>query len=217
MKVFIIAMPWHAGSQERADVAMGSALEQGYDACKFTACDPLQGLEVIHSRNLHAGHTGPYGALTDYKGAVGCYGSHYLLWERCAEMGETIIIAEHDALFTRRWDNPQFADVLHLNCHGSSVRKEWAPAARGDSIAPIQDGVYRMNFKPFDWPGYTTMPCNYAYAIKPHAAVALLADARINGHGFADRVIREPVVIIETINPPIAIEQEAAKTLSTTR
>ncbi|WP_041393825.1 glycosyltransferase family 25 protein [Photobacterium profundum] len=34
------------------------------------------------------------------KGQLGCYASHYLLWEKCAEKGEPIIVLEDDAIIS---------------------------------------------------------------------------------------------------------------------
>ncbi|MEH0369200.1 glycosyltransferase family 25 protein [Vibrio mimicus] len=42
------------------------------------------------------------------KGELGCYASHYLMWQKCAELGESIIILEDDAKVL-----PCFSDYLN--------------------------------------------------------------------------------------------------------
>ncbi|RTZ14646.1 glycosyltransferase family 25 protein [Vibrio aquaticus] len=43
------------------------------------------------------------------KGELGCYGSHYLLWQRCVELDEPILIIEDDSEV-----QPRFKDLLPL-------------------------------------------------------------------------------------------------------
>ena len=48
-------------------------------------------------------------------GVLGCFISHFSLWEKCIQLNEPIIILEHDALFLRPLPNnilSKFTDVL---------------------------------------------------------------------------------------------------------
>ena len=151
-------------------------------------------------------------------GAKGCFISHFMLWQECININEPIIICEHDALFINNWTNPDYKEILHLNCNGSLVRNtKWHEAATNDKIALIlENSVYRMNFVPFDYPDQASMPCAYAYAIKPMAAMKLINDTLQNGYFYVDRFIRESLVEIETIHPPLAQEQLTSLYISTT-
>ena len=53
--------------------------------------------------------------------------------------------------------------------------------------------------------------------LKPHAVRALLDDCRESGWFYTDRLMREPIVSIETIHPAVAVEQEIALSLSLTK
>jgi hypothetical protein len=86
-----------------------------------------------------------------------------------------------------------------------------------DNYAPvIENSIYRMGFSPQEAAGIVSMNCCYSYAIKPPAALTLIANAKEHGWFAADRFIREPLVEIYTINPKIAEEQPEAVEMFTT-
>ncbi|HMO44964.1 MAG TPA: glycosyltransferase family 25 protein [Rubrivivax sp.] len=214
MKVYIIAIQRHELSLRAGHAALASAHAYGYEAEIFNAYTGHNGRRYLESQRLKLRE----GQKPHSLGSTGCFASHHRLWRMCASLDTPIVIAEHDALFVRSWPNPSWQDVLHLNWEGSSVRHTKGFDRLGDAYAPCQDdSVYRHGFEPYDWPGWVTMSCNYAYALKPSAARLLLEDAREHGWFYADRIIREPLVTIETIHPAIAVEQEIALTLSLTK
>lgn len=72
----------------------------------FTAIDgrekPLHPLISKYSKELSFKYKGQY--LTP--GQLGCYASHYLLWEKCVALNESIIIIEDDAdIYTDNFSN----------------------------------------------------------------------------------------------------------------
>ena len=211
MQVHVIAIQKHPQSWQAGLTALASAQTHGYEARMFEAYTGHDGRAYLAAQGLAL----RAGMKPHSLGTAGCFASHHALWTRCAEQGEAMVIAEHDALFVRAWPEPVWQDVLHLNWEGSSLRR-----ARGfaDIYAPRKDhAVYRHGFTPYDWPGLVTMSCAYAYALTPVAAARLLDDARQHGWWDADRLTREPVVSIETIHPAVAVEQAIALTLSLTK
>lgn len=44
------------------------------------------------------------------KGQIGCYASHYLLWEKCVELNKPIIIIEDDIIIDKKY----FSEFYHL-------------------------------------------------------------------------------------------------------
>jgi len=214
MKVFIITLRDNPKSVATAELTRESAIyNAGYEPVLVAAMDGKTGRQYLEANNIQLRHGYP----EHRPGAIGCIASHIVQWLGCIELNETIIVAEHDAVFLRPWDNPEFEDVLHLNCYGSYVRANtWAEATANDRSATVQENsVYRMGFEPFDFPGSVSMSTTFAYAIKPHAALKLINSVLQDGYCFADRLMEEPLISIETVHPPLAQEQLTC-TMSTT-
>lgn len=61
-------------------------------------------------------------ALCHRPGVMGCFHSHYRLWEHCLLLNQPILIFEDDVIFTRGWTPVEWEDVL-LVATGKSVYK----------------------------------------------------------------------------------------------
>ena len=114
-------------------------------------------------------------------GVIGCFYSHYTLWARCVKLDEPIMIFEDDVKFFRNMPDLDWDDVMVLAL-GKSVYKE----------DPYKKYMEDPEDPPrlIEWRG-TAMPGCVGYAIKPHAARALVktyrnyflpADNAINQH-----------------------------------
>ena len=110
----------------------------------------------------------PYGKLEP---KIGCAMSHYLLWQRCTELQEPILILEHDAVFMRPLPDVQFNGICQINDPRGATPHG---AAWSDSMAKRGDGI---------WPKTLVMPRgqpdglagNSAYMLTPWAAAELMA------------------------------------------
>ena len=177
LPAFVIAIPGHAASQTAADVciesihATGSALAP----VKWPAVTP-DTLEVCEWRwpakkKITCAYTGL--TLTAYKNRdvqarIACAQSHYQLWQQCVDMDEIICILEHDAVFTRRFDQTDFeGGAMALNDPaGATFRaQEYDQALMpGVNAVPwITDRIIPQG-----------LPGNSAYVIKPWAAQQLI-------------------------------------------
>jgi hypothetical protein len=108
-----------------------------------------------------------------------CLVSHAKLWLRCVQMNESIMILEHDAIFTRKF-NPDFnwdGGVLGLNdprgATFNSAQYHLAIANKGKGVhnAPYVADVSRPQ----------GLAGNSAYIIKPFAARELLDKLKETG------------------------------------
>lgn len=224
MKAYIITLFDNRSSFAAARACYDSARLHGYDVEYFKAANGKTGSAFLKQEGIrHVADTGKADpALIEHQrrwmrraGTVGCYASHYRLWELAVELQEPIVIFEHDALALAPFpDGLEWQDVLHLECEGNLVRRA-ADWAQGDRME-TGEGVYRLGFTPVELPGLVCIPCCHAYAIKPHTAQALIADAKANGWFAADRFVREPVVMIETHNPSLATFQPEYMHVSST-
>jgi GR25 family glycosyltransferase involved in LPS biosynthesis len=97
-------------------------------------------------------------------GVVGCFYSHYSLWERCVGLNEPIMIVEDDVKFYRGWKPVVWEGVLILSLGKSSFlsdpQKTYLENPKGAARA--------MPWKNFSMPGAS------GYAITPDAAQGLV-------------------------------------------
>jgi GR25 family glycosyltransferase involved in LPS biosynthesis len=97
-------------------------------------------------------------------GVIGCFYSHYNLWNKCSELDEPIMIFEDDVKFFRGWHPVEWDDVLILslgkNSFMSDPQKSYLENPTGVPIA--------RKWQNFSMPGAS------GYAIKPDAARALV-------------------------------------------
>jgi GR25 family glycosyltransferase involved in LPS biosynthesis len=97
-------------------------------------------------------------------GVIGCFYSHYRLWQKCVELNEPILIFEDDVIFERNFIPIDWKDVLLL-CTGKEAYKH-------DFYSPK---LYKPEGdpKPIKIPN-TSMPGAVGYGIKPIAAKKLI-------------------------------------------
>lgn len=97
-------------------------------------------------------------------GVVGCFYSHYALWQKCVELNEPIMIFEDDVKFYRGWYPVDWEGVLILSLGKSSFldspNKEFLECPTGQPAA--------RPWRNFSMPGAS------GYAIKPKAALGLI-------------------------------------------
>jgi len=97
-------------------------------------------------------------------GVVGCFYSHYALWERCVALNKPIMIFEDDVKFYRGWKPVAWDGVLILSLGKSSFmsdpQKTYLEKPRGAARA--------VPWKNFSMPGAS------GYAITPDAALGLI-------------------------------------------
>jgi glycosyl transferase family 25 len=123
----------------------------------------------------------------DTPGVKGCFDSHYRLWKLCVELNEPILVFEDDVKLYRGFNCPTWDDVLIL-----SLCTEWT-------------GMYDAFKHHLDHPHKIGMACRYnaysmpgtsGYAIKPHAAAALVNEYR-NTYMPSDHAMRNGLVKLQ--------------------
>lgn len=97
-------------------------------------------------------------------GVIGCFYSHYRLWEKCVELDEPIMIFEDDVKFYRKYEPVEFDDVLILSLGKNSFLNEpYAIYLESPTGTPAA-----VTWKNFSMPGAS------GYIIKPHTARGLV-------------------------------------------
>ena len=64
------------------------------------------------------------GKLAPLGSKIGCSMSHFMLWKKCVELDEPILILEHDSVFLRPFpDDIEFKGICQINDPNGSTRK----------------------------------------------------------------------------------------------
>lgn len=126
-----------------------------------------------------------YREVLSTPGVIGCFDSHYRLWEKCVNINQPIIIFEDDAVLERTYYPVEWIDVLSLASSHSKKMGKYIQYLNNPSGEPIAKDY-----------GQSSMPGNAGYAIKPHAARKLINEYK---HSFlpADNAINQHIVRIQ--------------------
>lgn len=106
---------------------------------------------------------GPEAGKMSMPGVIGCFYSHYSLWQKCMELDEPIMIFEDDVKFYRGWQPVEWEGVLILSLGKSSFLTEPYKTFLENPHGAPQALMWRQ----FSMPGAS------GYAIKPDAARGL--------------------------------------------
>ena len=175
---YVITLEGHEYSEAKAQRCIDSA---EMEVQRFRAVDADRALEIMHRYKLrwtwtqsgvrHCPKTGlrqhPYGQLEP---KVGCSMSHYLLWQRCVELDQPILILEHDAVFLRPLPEFEFNGICMINDpEGATHQGAWW----SEQMKKRGAGVWPKTRLKTDRPD--GLAGNSAYLIKPWAAAELIA------------------------------------------
>lgn len=96
-------------------------------------------------------------------GEIGCFDSHYRLWQKCVELNEPIMIFEDDVFFTRPYHPVEFEEVLITVFGNPSKSAKYYHYLTHPAGEPRAEGYWQ-----------SSMPGTPGYAIKPGGAQKLI-------------------------------------------
>jgi len=190
MKAFIIHLPGIESSVQTARQMVRPLKDMGFDVTLFegTYGDDAVKLAKAEGRTLHTidqdGNPTPDTIRTRGPGALGCFYSHYRLWQKCVELNEPIWIFEDDVKFVRPYHPVEFDEVL-ITVLGSWRRMYERNINQDPDCQPHAQ----------EFPG-SCVPGSPGYAIKPCAAQKLLQEFS-RTFTASDCAIRKSVVNIK--------------------
>ena len=129
-------------------------------------------------------------SFRDTKGVRGCFCSHYLLWKKCADTNEALIVFEHDAVIIRPIPQSlmeQFEDILVLDAH-SRTAKNYPERIKEDHGLEIETKKSGIQNPVLSIKHYNNIHIKgaHAYIIKPAGAKKLIEFTKKNGVMPAD-------------------------------
>lgn len=130
MKAFVITLKNNSYSERVADRCINSAAKFGISVEKYYGVDKTNAYPMMESfgltwtwaNNNTSNRICPITKLrqfpyvaADLRAKIGCAMSHYLLWKKCIELDEPILILEHDAVFINPLPDIQFNGICQIN------------------------------------------------------------------------------------------------------
>lgn len=158
MKTFVITIPTNEDSVKSTQQVVQSAKDVGYDEPirLWNATLPHEWKKILPYENYFHNYARP-----DNVGA--CFASHYLLWKKCVELNEPILILEHDAIFKENLPDIDFKLCVTFG-RPSYIRPDHMIYVEPkDGLQPL----HQLNFLG-----------HHAYAIKPDAAKLFCEDVK---------------------------------------
>ncbi len=190
IKSFVITLKDNAYSKLSAKRCIESAKKFGIAVEPFYGIDKNNAMTTMKEHNLkwtwaknntettycpitHL-RQHPYSAL-DLKPVIGCFMSHFLLWKKCIELKESILILEHDSVFLRPLPDIEFEGICQINDPAGATRRGswWSKKIKQRGI----EGVYPKTWVTSEEERYVPdgLAGNSAYLIKPWAAQELIS------------------------------------------
>lgn len=193
MKTFIIHLSKIPSSLESALNVKKSLNNFNIDAELFEGSygNVTKEIYLKESRKYHhIGIKGPINineqqALWGIPGEIGCFDSHYRLWQKCIDLDEPILIFEDDVIISRKFYNVDWDDVLSIAFSHTKKMIKYQHFLDSPTGEPKAE-EYKQS----------SMPGNGGYAIKPHAA-KILVDEYKNSYLPADNAINQQLVKIQ--------------------
>jgi GR25 family glycosyltransferase involved in LPS biosynthesis len=191
MKSFIIHLPSIPASLKTATAMLEKFKEFSMDAELFEGTmgpDAVRKFEVEGRTVYLFGLKGPLdlNSREAHKmttpGVMGCFDSHYRLWQKCVELDEPVIIWEDDIVLSRLYEPVEWQDVLIVALGHPTKSVRWMHLLENPTGEPEA-----LEYKSPSMPGCC------GYAIKPHAAQKLL-DTYATTFRPADNAINRTVV-----------------------
>jgi GR25 family glycosyltransferase involved in LPS biosynthesis len=123
--------------------------------------DPYQNYDIQIYKRAPLGEN-EYGRMTR-PGVLGCFYSHFRLWQKCVELDEPIFIFEDDVIFKRPYIPVEWQDVLIVALGKELYKTKYADVFENPPEIPTALAFTK-----------TSMPGAVGYGIKPHAAKKLV-------------------------------------------
>lgn len=141
-------------------------------------------------------------------GVLGCFFSHYYLWQECMVSGMPTLILEHDGYMLKPLPKnilDTFEDVLKLDrCDPYSGSYNKLLEEESTLNLSIEKYTNLQNKNPVKIGTGNYFKGAYAYIIKPAGAIKIIKHIRQNGHVPADQQIGDWIVDTRTTIPSLA-------------
>ena len=186
MKQYVIHIPSSKVSVKNAQEVIDSAKEIGkIDVELWEGQHRDSAFRKMYEKNMRLHRMTEWENYSYLDCIVGCFMSHFSLWEESVRTNERIMVLEHDARFISEYKDVEFDGILNIG------RPLW-----GNWFVHKEDGIHIRDIsectKPhyddavIDRPEYCQCERNWligahSYIVSPTTAVSLISFAKENG------------------------------------
>jgi hypothetical protein len=174
-KTFVIAIKGHPASESQLQDCLASAEKFNWKIETFWGVD---GRTITSETWKEEGLIPRLDKPTMSRpGVQGCFLSHWMLWKKCTDLNEPIIILEHDAIILKDWELLNTADSvvkLHRKYSGKKEKVD------------IDTGHWSKSA--------------HAYCLTPYHASKLIDFSKNNGAIVVDILLGSNVIPIKNLN-----------------
>tara|TARA_Y100000389_G_scaffold65541_1_gene61619 strand:- start:4309 stop:4992 length:684 start_codon:yes stop_codon:yes gene_type:complete len=204
MKARIIRLDKNEHSCQMAKECYDQAVLHGLSPSYFKAIDGNDAELHYKSSSVFARRKMKKGRL----GVIGCFFSHYYLWQECVQNNTPFVILEHDGYMLKPLPEnilDTFEDVLKLDrCDPFSNNYNNTLAEETDMPFAVEKYTNLHNKNPIKIGTGNYFKGAYAYIIKPVGAKKIIDWISENGHVPADQQIGDWIVNTQTTVPSLA-------------
>jgi glycosyl transferase family 25 len=197
---------------------IAQAKEFGIDAGVFNGIHGADAPEILADLKLRQYKPKMKGGRL---GVLGCFLSHYFLWQECYNSQEPLMILEHDAYMLRPLPKKvlkRFPDVLKLDSldpYRNTYNEEIKNQSQEVRVWSLHDRTDHGKYKHYR--GLYSIG-GYGYIIKPHAALEIITQCKRYGFRPADHMIHTTKKIdIHHISPSVVRIHKSYDSLETMR
>ncbi len=177
--IHAIVLSDNVDSLSKFSICLSSGRKFGYDIEMFPAISREYSADVFFSKNIRI----DFFSLRDIFAQLGCFASHFLLWERCVESNEPVVILEEDAIFKSPISDEVFNNTLDVCNIGQPSWKDKKFRLEALEMNRYSDlpKIHRLN--------YGHLLGSHAYFITPAGAKKLLKAASVYGARSVDEFV----------------------------
>jgi glycosyl transferase family 25 len=204
MKARIIRLEENEHSCQMAKECYDQAVLHGLSPSYFKAINGNDAQLHYKSSSVFAKRKMKKGRL----GVIGCFFSHYYLWQECVQNNTPFVILEHDGYMLKPLPEnilDTFEDVLKLDrCDPFSNNYNNTLTEETDIPFAVEKYTNLHNKNPIKIGTGNYFKGAYAYIIKPVGAKKIIDWISENGHVPADQQIGDWIVDTRTTVPSLA-------------
>jgi GR25 family glycosyltransferase involved in LPS biosynthesis len=159
MKSFVVILKDNNKSEQFGNIAIQTGAKNTWNVTRFNGVDGKTIALNNYNLSVNTDHKKCIN-LFSKPGVVGCFLSHFTLWQKCLELNEPIAIFEDDVLFLKPPPtNLNFDDVLKLDKLSQGKKYaggDWWEGAHAYILKPsgakkLIDWSYSNGILPADW------------------------------------------------------------------
>jgi hypothetical protein len=182
-KTFVIAIKGHPVSESLLKDCLDSAEKFSWDIEVFWG---INGSTLTETDWKNIGVIPLLSKPTmNRRGTWGCFFSHWILWNKCLQLNEPIVVLEHDAI----------------------IQESWKAIEIDSSMIKLHRYYKQKNIKYDDNSGIWS-PSTHAYCILPKHAELLINFAKSIGGYETDRMMGNKVLSVEHLGKPSMVERQ---------